>query len=118
LFGIKKSMNFRLADPEFVNFVPATATEAVLKFRRLEKQGLHPAKYPEALIECAQALSAEEQGKFEDWIVCPQGAPGKECIDVEYFSKENRRIHDEMVAAIEDVKNLSISEESDEKAPH
>lgn len=106
-------MNFRFADPEFVNFVPKDAMEAVLKFRRLQKQGLHPAKYPEALIDCAQALSAEEQGKFEEWIVCPQGVPGKECIDVEHFSKENGRIHAEMVAAQE-----ANSSTDDEKAAH
>lgn len=98
-------MSFRLVDPEFVNFVPKDATEAVLKFRRLQKQGLHPARYPEALIECASGLDDAEQGKFEDWIVCPQGAPGKECIDVEHFSKENGRIHAAMVAAQEDEKS-------------
>lgn len=95
-------MNFRFADPEFVNFVPKDAMEAVLKFRRLQKLGLHPARFPEALIECASGLSDPEQEKFEGWIVCPQGAPGKECIDVEYFSKENARTHAELVAAQED----------------
>ena len=91
-------MNFRFADPEYVNFVPKTAMEAILKFRRLQKKGLHPAKYPEALIECASELSDKEQEKFEGWIVCPQGAPGKDCIDVSYFSVENGRIHAELVA--------------------
>ena len=91
-------MNFRFADPEFVNFVPKDAMEAVLKFRRLQKKGLHPAKYPEALIECAASLSDKEQEKFEEWIVCPQGAPGKDCIDVSHFSKENGALHAKLVA--------------------
>ena len=95
-------MNFRFADPEYVNFVPSTAMEAVLKFRRLQKQGLSPARYPEALIECASALNDEEMGKFEEWIFCPQGKPGKECLEVTVFSKDNARVHAELVAAQED----------------
>ena len=93
-----KRMNYRFADPEYVNFVPKDAMEAILKFRRLQKQGLDPSRYPEAFIECAMALSDKEVSKFEEWIVCPQGEPGKECIDVSHFSEANERTHNEIAA--------------------
>ena len=90
-------MDYRLADPEYTGFVPKTASEAIIKFRRLAKTGISPFQYPEAFCECAVALSGPEARKFEDWLVCPQGEPGKDCLPVEVFSKENLKVHNQLL---------------------
>ena len=65
--------NWRLSDPEYTAFEPRTVQEAILKFRRLQKAGLDPWRYPETFVQCARKLPAEEVAKFESWIVTPQG---------------------------------------------
>ena len=64
-----------ISDPEFTDFQPKTATNAVLRFRRLQKKGLIPWRYPECFIECAALL-----------IVNPSGEPDKKCLLVEEFA--------------------------------
>jgi hypothetical protein len=76
---------FRFADPEFTNFKPKTAARAVLRFRRLQKQGLIPWRYPECFIECAASLPEKELAKFESWIVNPAGEPDKNFMSVQEF---------------------------------
>ena len=76
-----------LSDPEFTDFQPKTAANAVLRFRRLQKKGLIPWRYPECFIECAALLPAEELSKFESWIVNPSGEPDKKCLLVEEFNQ-------------------------------
>ena len=76
----------RLADPEFTNFKPKTAAQAVLRFRRLQKKGLIPWKYPECFIECAASLPEIELSKFESWIINPGGEPDQKCLSVEDFN--------------------------------
>ena len=76
----------RLADPEFTNFKPKTAVHAVMRFRRLQKKGLIPWRYPECFIECAASLPETELLKFESWIVNPEGEPNKNCLSVEEFN--------------------------------
>jgi len=90
-------MDYRLADPKYIGFVPKTAGEAIVKFRRLQATGISPFQYPEAFCECAKALSQEETGKFEDWLVCPQGEPGTDCVSVDIFNKENLKVHNQML---------------------
>ena len=63
----------RKADPTFTGFVPRTAIEAVDRYVRCRKNGLKPMLVPECLIECAKGLSEPELGKFEDWIINPNG---------------------------------------------
>ena len=65
--------NWRLSDPEYTAFEPTTVQEAILKFRRMQKKGLDPWRYPETFIECARKLPPLEVDKFERWIVTPQG---------------------------------------------
>ena len=86
-------MNFRLQDPCFTNFVPSTAGEAILKFRRLQTAGLASWRYPEAFVTCCKALSDEETGRFEEWLVCPQGVPAKNGTPVEVFCRDNEKTH-------------------------
>ena len=65
--------NWRLSDPDYTAFEPTTVQEAILKFRRLQKAGLDPWRYPETFVHCARKLPAGEVSKFESWIVNPQG---------------------------------------------
>ena len=65
--------NWRLSDPDYTAFEPTTVQEAILRFRRLQKKGLNPWRYPETFVECCRKLPADEVAKFESWIVNPQG---------------------------------------------
>ena len=65
--------DFRRADPTFVNWVPKTAAESIEMFYRLKRLGLKVANYPEAFVWSSRGLDAEEGGKFEDWLMAPQG---------------------------------------------
>ena len=103
-------MDYRLADPQYVGFERKTAGEAIVKFRRLQATGISPFQYPEAFCKCASALSAEEAGKFEDWLVCPQGEPGGDCVPVEVFSEENLKVHNQLLL------EQSNCDQDDEKA--
>lgn len=81
------SDNFRLADPEYIDFVPKTVQEAILKFRRLQAKGLEAWMFPEALIKCGAELPEEEATKFENWMINPTGEPDKNAVDVRDFMK-------------------------------
>jgi hypothetical protein len=80
--------DFRLADPDYIDFKPKTAGHAILRFRRLQAKGLQPWKYPEAMIECAKNLPAAEMDKFESWIICPAG------VQDDPDEKEEEKLHD------------------------
>ena len=67
--------NWRLSDPEFTAFEPKTVQETILRFRRMQKKGLNPWRYPECFIECAAKLPAAELDKFESWVINPAGEP-------------------------------------------
>ena len=69
--------NWRLSDPEYTEFEPVTVQQAILRFRRLQRKGLNPWRYPECFIECAAKLPAAEVEKFEAWIVNPTGEPSE-----------------------------------------
>ena len=81
------SDNFRLADPEYIDFVPKTVQEAILKFRRLQAKGLEAWMFPEALIKCGAELPEEEATKFENWMINPTGEPDKNAVDVRDFMR-------------------------------
>ena len=94
--------DFRLADPEYVGFVPKSASEAIVKFRRLCSQGLSPYQYPETLIELASKLPESEIDKMNEWIVCPQGVPDLEShMDVSVIQAENAKERTLMIEAAE-----------------
>ena len=59
--------NWRLSDPDYTTFEPTTVQEAILRFRRLQKKGLNPWRYPETFVECCRKLPADEVAKFESW---------------------------------------------------
>ena len=67
--------NWRLDDPEYTDFEPVTVQQAILRFRRLQKKGLNPWRYPECFIECAKKLPPAEVDKFESWVINPAGEP-------------------------------------------
>ena len=66
-------MDFRKADPKFINFVPRTCVEAIGLFVRHRNLGMQPNLYPECMIHCARKLPDAELDKFYRWIVCPDG---------------------------------------------
>ena len=112
-------MDYRLVDSKYTGFTPKTASEAIIKFRRLAATGISPFQYPEAFCECGKALGPDEAAKFEDWLVCPQGEPGADCTPVEVFAKENLKVHEQLVLEQENRSGRSpgsIPEEDDEKA--
>jgi hypothetical protein len=67
------TMDFRRADPRYVNFIPATCADAIDLFDRHRKLGLTPDLYPECFVHCARALKGEELDYFHRYIICPSG---------------------------------------------
>ena len=57
--------DFRMADPEFVNFEPRSATQAIIRFRRMQRLGLDPWRYPEAFIECCKLLPGKSKAQVK-----------------------------------------------------
>ena len=66
-------MDFRKADPRYVNFVPKTCAEAIDLFNRHRALGLQSNLYPECFVHCARALPDKELDNFHRFIVCPTG---------------------------------------------
>ena len=66
-------MDFRKADPSYVNFVPKTCVEAIDLFRRHRTLGLTTALYPECFVHCAKQLPDKELDMFHRYIICPEG---------------------------------------------
>ena len=84
----------RKADPSFTKFVPRSAIEAVDRFVRCRKNGLKPMLVPECLIECAKGLSEPELGKFEDWIINPNGSlDGVKLVPCDKIAHENESVY-------------------------
>ena len=67
--------NWRLSDPEYTDFEPTTVQQAILRFRRMQRKGLNPWRYPECFIKCAAKLPPAEVDKFEAWVINPAGEP-------------------------------------------
>ena len=68
-----KKMDFRRADPQYVNFVPKTCVDAIDLFNRHRNLGLTGNLYPECFVHCARALPEKELDLFHRFIVCPNG---------------------------------------------
>ena len=108
-------MDFRRADPTYVNFVPKTCMDAIDLFHRHRMLGLTADLYPECFVHCARALPDAELDKFHRFIVQPAGDIGRggeqpTQVDVE-IEKERLRLLNE--ATLRDVKKLTIVEEDD-----
>ena len=69
----KRKMDFRKADPSYVNFVPKTCVEAIDLFTRHKKLGLQSDLYPECFVHCARSLPDEELDMFHRYIISPGG---------------------------------------------
>jgi len=111
----KAAMDFRRADPHYVNFVPKTVEDAIDLFNRHRNLGLTADLYPECFVHCARALPPKELDKFHRFIVQPGGDISKggekpSLIDAE-LEKERQLLLQE--AEIRDgIQNLTIQEES------
>ena len=90
--------DWRLSDPAYVEFEPQTVEQAILRFRRLQAQGLSPWRYPECFVECARKLPPAEVAKFESWLVNPQG-------------------EDANAITVQEFRALPVYGEDDEKTP-
>ena len=71
----KAMMDYRKADPTYVNFVPTTAEDAINKFYRHKNLGVPPHLWPEVFVDCAANLPEAELHKFQSWLVNPGGDP-------------------------------------------
>lgn len=69
----KAAMDFRRADPMYVNFVPRTCVDAIDLFNRHRNLGLTADLYPECFVHCARQLPGPELDMFHRFIVTPSG---------------------------------------------
>ena len=111
-------MDFRRADPKYVNFVPMTAADAIDLFNRHRSLGLTADLYPECFVHCARKLSDEELDKFHRFIINPTGdieKGGEKPTELDRQLEDERK-QLEQEALNRDMKQASIAEE-DEKCP-
>ena len=73
----KVKMDFRRADPKYVNFVPKTCVDAIDLFNRHRNLGLTADMFPECFVHCSRSLPNEELDKFHRFIICPSGDVNK-----------------------------------------
>ena len=111
-------MDFRRADPTYVNFVPRTCMDAIDLFNRHRSLGLTADLYPECFVHCAKCLPDDELDKFHRFIVQPSGdiAKGGEkptTIDVQ-LEKERLQLLAEATAR--DLQALTIEEEKTDES--
>ena len=107
-------MDFRRADPNYVNFVPRTCADAIDLFNRHRNLGLTADLYPECFVHCARALEGIELDNFHQFIVQPsgditRGGEAPTIVDAE-LEKERQLLLKE--AEIRDgIETLTIEEE-------
>ena len=89
----------RRANPNYTKFKSRSAVDAVEQFCRMQRNGLPPARIPEALIECARTLTDAQMDMFEQWIVNPQDVKG---IDAAVIGSQNLEEHRRIVAEHEE----------------
>ena len=108
-------MDFRRADPKYVNFVPKTAVDAIDLFNRHRNLGLTADLYPECFVHCARELPDEELDKFHRFIVNPTGdiEKGGETVTELDRQLEEERKQLEQEAINRDMKQLTIAEDDD-----
>ena len=106
-------MDYRKADPNYVNFKPTTAEAAIDKFYRHKKLGVPPSLWPEVFVKCAAALPAAELQKFEEWLVNPQGTPSGAAVAA--IDAEALQLHNKLAAEAERRDMAPVPEQDDEK---
>jgi len=110
--------DWRLSDPDFTQFEPRTVQQAILRFRRLQRKGLSPWRYPECFVECARKLPAVEVAKFEEWLVNP-GEDNSKFMTVQEF--RSLPVYKEECKNVEDEKqddSLPVPTRPESAAPH
>lgn len=109
----KATMDFRRADPKYVNFTPKNCFDAIDLFNRHRNLGLSSALFPECFVHCARALPAEELDKFHRFIINPNGdiETGGEKPSAVDKEIEEERAELEQEAINRDMENLTIDEE-------
>lgn len=80
------------ADPDFTNFQPRTAADAVCRFTRCQRQGLKSIMIPECLIECSRHLPERELDLFEEWIMNPGGHDFSRAVPDDSIRAHNERV--------------------------
>lgn len=114
-------MDFRRADPKYVNFVPKTCCDAIDLFNRHRALGMNPSLYPECFVHCARMLSGTELDKFHRFIICPGGdiKKGGEKATATDLAIEEQRKALEVECTRREMEDLKIAEEpeEDEKCP-
>ena len=113
-------MDFRKADPRYVNFVPKTCAEAIDLFNRHRALGLQTNLYPECFVHCARALPDKELDNFHRFIVCPtgdieKGGEGPTALDAE-LEKERLQLLKEAEAR-EKARDTILEEEEPSSIP-
>ena len=109
-------MDFRKANPTFVDFVPETAAEAIDLFYRFKRLGVPHEQYPETFIWCSRKLNDEEGAKFEEFICSPQGVNSNVPVYEEPAALKAER---EQLAREADARDArdAVIEEEDEGLP-
>lgn len=111
-----KTMDFRRADPNYVNFVPRTCMDAIDLFNRHRNLGMAASIFPECFVHCARALPDGELDKFHRFIVAPSGdidTGGEKPTPIDLqIEKERKRLLAE--CEVREMAALSIAEEPDE----
>ena len=113
----KVKMDFRRADPKYVNFVPKTCVDAIDLFNRHRNLGLTADMFPECFVHCSRSLPHEELDKFHRFIICPSGDvdKGGEKPTVVDQQLEDERRQLERECTLREFKALRIEEEPDEQ---
>jgi len=103
--------NYRKADPNYVGFVPKTASEAIDLFTRHRNLGVPPSQWPETFCLVSRALPDGELDLFQEWLISPQGSTGGQtyepCPEIE---AERLRLVAEADARDEDDEKLPLPE--------
>ena len=119
-------MDFRRADPNYVNFVPKTCVDAIDLFNRHRNLGLTADLYPECFVHCARALPNKELDMFHRFIVTPSGdieEGGEKPSQVDAELEKERQLLLEESEVRDGLANLAIEEETmsisqeEEKSP-
>ena len=109
--------DYRRADPTYVGFVPDTAFDAIDLFARFKRLGVPVEQYPETFVWVSRNLDDTEGAKFEEWLCAPQGVNDKAPVFVSDAVLETQRLELLKEATARDLREMSISEEDDEKVP-
>ena len=107
-------MDFRRADPTYVNWVPKTCMDAIDLFNRHRDLGLTADLYPECFVHCARALPPAELDMFHRFIVTPSGdisSGGETPTLVDHQLEKERQVLLKEAEIRDSLAHLTIDEE-------